>query len=184
MGTFAGLVVKRQLERGAAPRAPGLHCPPRGRRRAPLCAGPALPSRPGPRGPPPRPLPLNPPQPRRRLPPAPDPPAAAGPAPRSGQGGQTICTETDCGPGRSAPRRSPSEQQATQASQQHRDICSPSFRARVPISPTPPTPAPADSGSRECNGDGKGRADAPPAPAPRSGAEQLSPAWRGRGSPT
>ncbi|CAI9154008.1 unnamed protein product [Rangifer tarandus platyrhynchus] len=120
-----------------------------------------------------------------RLPPAPDPPAAAGPAPRSGQGGQTICTETDCGPGRSAPRRSPSEQQATQASQQHRDICSPSFRTRVPISSTPPTPCSRlTRAPGSATGTGGAEQTRRQPPAPPLGAEQLSPAWRGRESPT
>lgn len=115
-----------------------------------MCAGPALPAGPIPSGP------LSAP-PRRRLPPAADPPAAAVPTRRSGQGGgRAICTETDSGPGRSAPPRSPPEQQATQASQQHRDICSPSFRARVPISPEPPAPR------RLWEGAGRGQADAPP----------------------
>lgn len=177
MGTFAGLVVKRQLERGAAPRAPGLHCPPRGRRQGSFVrgAGPALP--PGaPQAPSPT-YPPSPPQPRRRLPPAPDPPAAAGPAPRSRQGGQAICTETDCGPGRSAPRGSPSEQQATRASQQHRDICSPSFRTRVPISPTPPTPySPQTRAPRSATGTGGAEQTRRPPPA--------SPRVAGRGSPT
>lgn len=176
--------MKRQLERGAA-RRPRAVLSSKGPPGGLLVrgAGPALP--PGARGPPPRPL--YPPHnnadgssgpPTRRLPRAPSRERAgwAGHLHRDGlrprKGPEKIVSADD----RRHNSRPPGPPQ------QHRDICSPSFEARVPVHQLPPPLLPADPGSQECSGNGRGRADShPPAPCSPIGARPLSPAWPGEG---